>query len=380
MSYEIPRSVGVPSPSRQASGESSSTRPSFDFPFHQPSAESPITPHSIDFPPSQVAIANDDSEPSAEQPVASYIYSKYTLPRGKSVQRESIGPAAFMNQQFAAFEAGGDNNSITSSPPRPLEHSRARNASPTRQSKSSNSSSAMTIRPGTGGVHRSASAEHHNHSPKVGSTSSPRSSMPNLPRPDAAIIKAGLEQTKPPTLKTGEDTPEDHLQKGIDCHEAGKLPESTYHLRIAAKAGLPTGMLLYALACRHGWGMRPSPAEGVRWLQRAVDSSQLMVQSDSDPSNPSVQDALMQQGHRAQFALSVYELGVSYMNGWGVQKDSALALRCFELAGSWGDADALAEAGYCYMEGVGCKKNRAMAAWYYRRAGEKGFSMAGQSW
>lgn len=58
--------------------------------------------------------------------------------------------------------------------------------------------------------------------------------------------------------------------------------------------------------------------------------------------------------HRAQFALfalGAYELGVSYMNGWGVEKDKPLALRCFEVAGSWGDADALAEAGFCYAEG-----------------------------
>ena len=79
MSYEIPRSVGQPSPSRQASGESSGTRPSFDFPFSQPTAESPVTPHSVDFPPTHVAIANDETEPSADQPVPSYIYSKIAL-------------------------------------------------------------------------------------------------------------------------------------------------------------------------------------------------------------------------------------------------------------------------------------------------------------
>lgn len=38
--------------------------------------------------------------------------------------------------------------------------------------------------------------------------------------------------------------------------------------------------------------------------------------------------------HKAQFALSIYELGVSHMNGWGIEQDKALALRCFEIAGS----------------------------------------------
>lgn len=40
------------------------------------------------------------------------------------------------------------------------------------------------------------------------------------------------------------------------------------------------------------------------------------------------------QGRRAQFALSIYELGVSHLNGWGTEMDKGLALNCFEIAGS----------------------------------------------
>ena len=29
-------------------------------------------------------------------------------------------------------------------------------------------------------------------------------------------------------------------------------------------------MLLYALACRHGWGMRPNQEDGVAWLRCAI--------------------------------------------------------------------------------------------------------------
>ncbi|KAF1812146.1 HCP-like protein, partial [Eremomyces bilateralis CBS 781.70] len=177
--------------------------------------------------------------------------------------------------------------------------------------------------------------------------------------------------------------PETHLQLGIECHERGALQESTYHLRLAARAGLPTAMLLYALACRHGWGMRPNASEGVSWLQKAVDSAQLEVADDEDlikKGGPKAINRVDQKTHKAQFALSVYELGVSYMNGWGVRQDKALALRCFEVAGNWGDPDALAEAGFCYAEGIGCKRDGKKAAWFYRRAERKGVSMAGNSW
>lgn len=182
-------------------------------------------------------------------------------------------------------------------------------------------------------------------------------------------------------------SPEEHLQKGIRLHDAGALQESTYHLRLAAKAGHPTAMLLYALACRHGWGMKPNAVEGVSWLQKAVDSAQLEVAEDEDliarasaADSSAVPDVSERKTHKAQFALSVYELGVSYMNGWGVTMDKSLALRCFEVAGNWGDADALAECGFCYAEGVGCKKDLRRAARFYRAAERKGMSMAGNSW
>lgn len=173
-------------------------------------------------------------------------------------------------------------------------------------------------------------------------------------------------------------TAEEHVQKGIECHENGALQESTYHLRIAAKQNHPTGMLLYALACRHGWGMRPNQKEGVQWLRRAVDCAGLeMVEDDNSGTKEA---AAARKALRAQFALAIYELGVSHLKGWGIEQDKSLALRCFEIAGQWGDVDALAEAGFCYAEGIGCKKDLKKAAKFYRMAEAKGMSMVGNSW
>jgi TPR repeat protein len=174
---------------------------------------------------------------------------------------------------------------------------------------------------------------------------------------------------------------EELVSKAIELHEDGNLKESTYHLRIAAKKGHATGMLLYALACRHGWGMRANQKEGVQWLRKAVDSAMLEVADDQSPdtTKPGV-DFKDKKTHRAQFALGIYELGVSHLNGWGIEQDKALALRCFEIAGNWGDTDALSEAGFCYAEGIGCKKDLKKAAKFYRSAEAKGVSMIGNSW
>ena len=126
---------------------------------------------------------------------------------------------------------------------------------------------------------------------------------------------------------------EEHVSKAIALHENGSLQESTWHLQHAAKMGHPTGMLLYALACRHGWGMRPNPREGVEWLRRAAESAHLEIAEDEEMVKEGKHvDSAERKTRKAQFALSIYELGVSHMNGWGVEQDKALALRCFEIA------------------------------------------------
>jgi TPR repeat protein len=125
--------------------------------------------------------------------------------------------------------------------------------------------------------------------------------------------------------------------------------------------------------------MRANQREGVQWLRKAVDSAGLDVDGDDD-SKLGGKNATERKARRAQFALGVYELGVSHLNGWGIEQDKSLALRCFEIAGRWGDADALAEAGFCYVEGIGCKKDLKKAANYYRMAEAKGMSMVGNSW
>lgn len=127
--------------------------------------------------------------------------------------------------------------------------------------------------------------------------------------------------------------------------------------------------------------MRPNPKEGVQWLRKAVDTAMLEVADDEDPnSTTAAKNINEKKAHRAQFALSIYELGISHLNGWGTDVDKPLALRCFEIAGSWGDADALQEAGLCYAEGIGCKKDLKKAAKFYRMAAAQGVSMIGNSW
>ncbi|KAF2806627.1 uncharacterized protein BDZ99DRAFT_448035 [Mytilinidion resinicola] len=341
-------------PSRQTSDESAMMRPSFDS-SRQYANDSPLTNYSNDVVHTPVSMTSEDfrrSSDSQNHPVPAYTYSRFDLPRGREPQRESINAADFLNKQIQWDQpqnGNGPSNAPTSrtrppsppSPPRSMDRPRSQPAPPA-------------------AVSRTSSAERHG-APSL--TSSNSTIRPNRP------------------TGSGEVTAEQHLDRGIACHEAGSLKESTYHLRLAAKAGLPTGMLLYALACRHGWGMRKNEAEGVSWLRRAVDIAQLEVAEDEDQTKQGKPSDIMERKtHKAQFAYSIYELAQSYANGWGIQQDKTLALRCYEIAGNWGDPDALTEAGFCYAQGVGCKKDMKKAAKFYRMAEAKGVSMAGNSW
>jgi hypothetical protein len=256
--------------------------------------------------------------------------------------------------------------------PRPFANEGKRPSSSKEAKKPSLSPPTTAVRPST------------SHSPNTAPFVAPP--IPPTPVDQTSYVESRSNSTiRPTTARSNSDyqalSPDEHVAKAIHLHEHGDLKESTYHLRIAAKHNHPTGMLLYALACRHGWGMRQSPKEGVQWLRKAVDLAQLEVAEDEAPSSDRPQpDQSEKKAHRAQFALSIYELGQCHLNGWGMEQDKALALRCFEIAGNWGDTDALTEAGFCYAEGIGCKKDLKKAAKWYREAEKKGVNMVGNSW
>lgn len=372
-------------PSRQASSDS---QPSFIL--ADDTAHTPISMNSESF--------SEFGE--TQQGAPSYIYSKFSLPRGKNLQRTA-----------PLFPDSWDNSTI---PPPP------RTAVPPAVQAPPSPPTRPASAHGAGYFDRNNLARPSLERSPLGSTAfgafpqtTPDSSRPSTdtgrrsddaPRGRALIspnhhdftrARTPMSTTttetastmKPPPSKysyapsASEMSTEEHLQKGIELHESGSLNESTYHLRHAARGGNPTGMLLYALACRHGWGMRPSQREGVDWLRRAAECASIEIADDEEQIKEGKKvNVVERKTRKAQFALSIYELGVSHMNGWGIDQDKSLAVRCFEIAGSWGDVDALAEAGFCYAQGIGCKKDLKKSAKFYREAEAKGMSMVGNSW
>ncbi|TVY44977.1 Mitosis inhibitor [Lachnellula subtilissima] len=331
---------GIPAevPSRQASSDS---QPSFVL--ADDTAHTPVSMYSEGFP--------DNNSESGAAP--SYVYSRFSLPRGKMLQRNSLifqeslpqaqfsweQPVPFSNVQ--AFHGGAP----PSPPSRPSTSSLR--PDPTRPSLDPGRPSIDPARPSLDAVRSSTER----------GRATERSLASNNRAHSQSISSSGTIKAK-------------------SQHSLAPSAEAS-----AARQNHPTGMLLYALACRHGWGMRPNQREGVIWLRKAADSASLEIADDEDLlKGGKTVDILERKTRKAQFALSIYELGVSHMNGWGIEQDKALALRCFEIAGSWGDADALAEAGFCYAQAIGCKKDLKKSARFYRQAESKGISMVGNSW
>lgn len=377
-------------PSRQASSDS---HPSFVL--ADDTAHTPVSMHGDGF--AEGFVAGGDITPSQ-------AYPKYSLPRGKSLQRnsgltqEAESPSSSFNWELPSVPAG--NRQAPPSPPSRPSSSASRyqdgigmgdsligrpsleRSKLSTQMSADGEPSPEASRPSTcegtlsAEIPRGRTLTSPTHDQVQGRAQTPASISTS---DSASTIKASKSQHSAPTA--AEMSAEEHLAKGIKCHEEGSVKESTYHLRLAALGGDPTGMLLYALACRHGWGMRPNQKEGVQWLRKAADIVSAEIADDEDPAKEArTTDFMERKTRKAQFALSIYELGVSHMNGWGIEQDKALALRCFEISGNWGDVDALAEAGFCYAQGVGCKKDLKKSARFYRMAEAKGMSMPGNSW
>lgn len=319
--------------------------PSQEYPFPKTHHESHTPLQEHDDPAATPRSANESLE-SVDDPKAatSYIYSKFTLPRGKAV-RPSLQPDSQLYNLWN--EASSQVRGAPPSPPVRPSSSASRDLpsdysvrGPSLEQSSSvgpaPQPSPNPSRPSTEGgmpyaddeAPRGRTLTSQNHDGMRGKTA-----MSISTQDSTNTIRPSPRSHVTPT-SISEMTAEEHLAKGIECHESGSLSKSTYHLRLAARQNHPTAMLLYALACRHGWGMRVNEKEGVEWLRKAAEYAGLEIADDEDQQKEGKHiDFLQAKTRKAQFALSIYELGVSHLNGWGIEQDRTLALRCFEIAG-----------------------------------------------
>lgn len=213
-----------------------------------------------------------------------------------------------------------------------------------------------------------------------------------LPKPLPPPVD--LAQAPPIPVETVDPT--DPLAIAIFYHEINRLDIAAYYFSVSAARGHPMGLVMYAIALRHGWGLAQSETEAVRLLQRAADMALLDMDivnnkysrgslqstlSGPNSSPPLSSLAGMDTRQRTktlitnELVMAIFELAICFKQGWGVKKSKSTAAYYLNLAAQLGDVDAMMEMGECYLRGEGVKRDKKMAAKWFRQAEKNGARM-----
>ncbi|KAF9414061.1 hypothetical protein BGZ94_000522 [Podila epigama] len=164
---------------------------------------------------------------------------------------------------------------------------------------------------------------------------------------------------------------EDFVRQGIEYHEVGDIAKATHFFRTAAELGDPVGMLMYGLSVRHGWGCGQNRQLAFQYLQKSAEHAVGDLKS---------RDSFANTAAKGELVLAIYELGMCFRHGWGVDKNKKTAAYYFEIAANLGDPDAQNDLAWCYYHGEGVKKDMFKSAKYYRLAAAQGLNTVGNSW
>ena len=158
----------------------------------------------------------------------------------------------------------------------------------------------------------------------------------------------------------------DDLALGIHFHEIARYDWSAYYFSIAASNGDPTGMFLYAISMRHGWGMPKDEELSFVLLSQCTDMYKDLLGNNSNiPTH---------------LPLALYETAMSFQQGWGTEKDLAKGAYYFQLASKLGDADAQVALAECFLRGDGVKPSKKEAAKWFRMAEKQGAGLVQMQW
>lgn len=217
----------------------------------------------------------------------------------------------------------------------------------------------------------------HRHRRTVSSSSIP-AELPPATTPTEwekrATILVGSASSVTPVPPTASD--DVAIQEALGLYDANDLTGATEIFAKLAQppTSNPLAQVFYGLALRHGWGIPADPASAVHYLKLAAKNSGAV---EAAALNSGLKNGGKAKG---ELALAIYELGNSYRNGWGVEKDPVAAREYYETAAMMGEVDAMNEAGWCWNEPFGGKKDRMKSARYYRMAERAGSKTLGNTW
>ena len=228
------------------------------------------------------------------------------------------------------------------------------------------------------------------------------------------LAKITTQQSKNNTFispETRKSHIQDMIQLAIKLQEQGQLENAFQLYCIVAHHKHPIGLLLCAMALRHGWGCEVDLDTAIACLEQAVRLSaeeyRITIETRQnarvmDASNAqqlflmqrrgttqslselelklAPEEGLLSDIPKHELAMSLYELGQCYRFGWGCRRSSSAAVMFYRLAADLGDADAQSDLGHCYEDGWGVTQDKYMASLYLRLAMQQGRQEFGSSW
>jgi TPR repeat protein len=154
--------------------------------------------------------------------------------------------------------------------------------------------------------------------------------------------------------------------------------------QLAARQGEPHALASLGLMALDGRGMEKNPAQGRTWLEQAAAKGEpsacynlaLLLLTSTNEADLRRAAELLRKGADAEIADAQHALGVLYLRGRGVPKDSAEAARLFQRAARNGSSVGEVEYGILLFNGDGVRADEAQAGRYFRRSAAKGNAIA----
>ncbi|EGV66682.1 hypothetical protein PSN45_002701 [Yamadazyma tenuis] len=226
--------------------------------------------------------------------------------------------------------------------------------------------------------------------------------------------------TSSPNGKLAELSPEDRTKLSMELRGQGKQREASYQLQIAANPpfNYPKAMLLYALALKFGNGVKQNTPSSLKWLCRCIllctndtpefasrvgilSQEELVkwgvshIRSDTTevdpiklydyysklPANQITKIVNTIKSQSDPLASAYQELGMFFLNGWGVEKDELLGIQCLSISSSMGNFNSMVQLGEIWGLKTRFHKKDNFKASAWLRLGEIfGAKTIGNSW
>lgn len=176
-------------------------------------------------------------------------------------------------------------------------------------------------------------------------------------------------------------SPENRIKLAIDLRNNRQLEESTNQLRLACKDHDKTGFLLYGLALRQGSGVEKNYRESFKYIRMAAGISSEEDQVFKQETDP-FQLYSIPQVPPEPLAPALYECGISYLKGYGVDRvDELKGLKYLEKAAALGHVDSICLSGTIWSKKSKVRRrDMARAAAWFRIADKRGANLIGAEW